>query len=334
MSELRQDPLTGRWVIIAAERAQRPQPLLVDLSPWDSSYDPFLEGHEEQTPPEILACRLPGTAPDTPGWRVRVVPNRFPALGLEGSTERHGQGLLTSIEGVGAHEVIIECPQFETHMARLSVDNIAEVLWAYRERLVDLQRDPRLVYPVIFKNEGVAAGASLAHCHSQLIVTPLVPPAIQSELERAREFYEQRKQCLVCEMVGQEKKSECRVALESSNFIVLCAFAGRFPYECWIVPTGHASHYETLTRQLSIELAAVLRMTLRKLSSALENPALNYVLRTTPFHTPALAYAHWRIEILPRSTGIAGFELGTGVWINPVPPEEAARILRETPEGN
>jgi len=339
MSELRQDPLTGRWVIMAAERAERPHDVVSGTARPDTAQahphnDPFLEGHEDQTPPEILACRDPGTAPNTSGWRVRVVPNKFPALRSQGSLTARPDGLCESRDGVGAHEVVIECPQFETNMSRLPVETIREVLEVYRARLVDLQRDPRLVYPCIFKNQGAAAGASLAHSHSQIIVTPLVPPGVQAELSHARRFHQQAGRCIVCQMLEDEIQSKNRVVLETANFVLFCPFASRFPFESWIVPRRHSSHFETISLADLAELANVLRVALRRMEFALDDPAFNSVFHTAPFGQQELAYDHWRIEILPRITGIAGFELGTGMFINPMLPEKAAEILREIGEGS
>jgi len=215
-------------------------------------------------------------------------------------------------------------------MSRLPVDTVRDVLWVYRQRLIDLQRDPRLICPVIFKNQGAAAGASLAHSHSQLIVTPIIPPAIQGELDRALQFHNRQGRCLVCVMLEQELQSKNRVVLETANFVLCCPFASRFPFESWIMPKRHASHYETISPELLPELARVLGLALRNLEWALDDPAFNFVFRSAPFGEQGLAYAHWHIEILPRITGIAGFELGTGTFINSVAPEDSANILRKS----
>src|SRR6478752_4436997 len=178
MPELRKDPIVQRWVVMAPERAKRPSDIRDEPLVVDSEFDPFAEGNESATTGEILAYRNHGTPANGPGWRVRVVPNKFPALQVEGNLDKRGEGIYDMMNGLGAHEVIIECPHGETNMSRLSVDNIREILWVYHDRLVDLKRDRRLVHALIFKNKGILAGASLQHSHSQLMATPIIPISI------------------------------------------------------------------------------------------------------------------------------------------------------------
>jgi UDPglucose--hexose-1-phosphate uridylyltransferase len=330
MHELRKDPIVGRWVIIAPDRITRPVTLVETELTESEAYDPFLEGHEDATPPEILAYRNPGSRPNGPGWRVRVVPNKFPALKVEGELIKRGDGIYDKMSAIGAHEVIIECPHFETNLSRLSVDNIREVLWVYRDRLVDLRRDPRLVHGLIFKNKGALAGASLPHSHSQLIVSPIVPITIQEELEGSEAFYRYRGRSIFTDMVQQELASDCRVVLDSPNFVVICPFASRFPFETWILPKQPSSHFENITRGAIEDLGSVLKQTLRKLEVALDDPPYNYVIHTAPFDRQELPHFVWHIELLPRLTRVAGFEWGSGFYINPVTPEQAAKFLRDT----
>ncbi|QDU36369.1 Galactose-1-phosphate uridylyltransferase [Maioricimonas rarisocia] len=329
MPELRKDPIVGRWVIIAPERLARPNAYTTRADHQKDAFDPFLEGNEDATPPEILAYRQPGSDANGPGWRVRVIPNKFPALKIEGELTKRGDGIYDMMNGVGAHEVIIECPHFETNMSRLSVDNIREVMWVYRDRLVDLKKDPRLVHGLIFKNSGRQAGASLDHCHSQLIVNPIVPINVQEELDGALEFYRYRGRCIFSDMIQQELATEDRVVIDSPNFLVFCPFASRFPFETWIIPKAHKSHFEDVTRQGIEELGVVLKQTLRKLELALDDPPYNYVIHTAPFDHKDLPHYTWHLEIFPRLAGVAGFEWGSGFYINPVAPEEAAKFLRD-----
>ncbi|HEV3138218.1 MAG TPA: galactose-1-phosphate uridylyltransferase [Pirellulales bacterium] len=334
MPDLRKDPIVGRWVIIAKNRAKRPHDLVdeVALRP-ASGFCPFCEGSESHTPSEIVAYRQSGTHRDRPGWRVRVVPNKFPALEIEGDLNKRGEGIYDMMRGVGAHEVIIESPKHLASSTELGHENLREVLWMYRDRLLDLKKDQRLAYGMLFKNVGAAAGASLEHSHSQLIVTPIVPISVVEEINGSNDFYRYRGRCVFCDMVEQELGFEKRIVLDSPLFVAFCPFAARFPFETWIVPTGHASHYETLTRDASQELARVLKRVLEKIETALDRPAYNYIVHTAPFDTQALAHYHWHIEIIPRVTKTAGFEWGTGFYINPVPPEESATFMRglETP---
>jgi UDPglucose--hexose-1-phosphate uridylyltransferase len=330
MSELRKDPIVGRWVIIAPDRAKRPEDYRQEFRALPGAFDPFLEGNEDATPPEILAYRSPGSRANGPGWRVRVVPNKFPALTVEGSLDKRGDGMYDVMNGVGAHEVIIECPYRETNMSRLSAENIREVLWAYRDRLVDLKRDPRLVHGLIFKNKGAPAGASLEHSHSQLIVTPVVPISVWEEMTGALEFYNYRGRCIYDDMIQQELAVGRRVVLDTPGFIVFCPFASRFPFETWILPKQHSSQFENIPRQSLDELGMVLKTVLGKLEAALDDPPYNYVIHTAPFDSGELPHYHWHFEMFPRLTRVAGFEWGSGFYINPVPPEEAAAFLRDT----
>lgn len=329
MSQLRKDPINGRWVIIAPDRAKRPEDFSQEFRRVSVGFDPFGEGNEDATPPEILAYRNPGSRPNGPGWRVRVVPNKFPALQVEGDLRKRGDGIYDLMNGIGAHEVIIECPQRETNMARLSVENIREVLWVYRDRLVDLKKDQRLVHGLIFKNKGAPAGASLEHSHSQLIVTPVVPISVQEELDGALEFHNYRGRCIYDDMIQQELATGDRMVLDTPHFVVFCPFASRFPFETWILPKHHSSHYENIQRQGIEELGLVLKTLLMKLEVALDDPPYNYVIHTGPFNVTELPHYHWHIELFPRLTRVAGFEWGSGFYINPVPPEEAAAFLRE-----
>jgi UDPglucose--hexose-1-phosphate uridylyltransferase len=218
-------------------------------------------------------------------------------------------------------------------MSRLPVAAIREVLWAYRDRLVDLKRDARLIHGLIFKNKGAAAGASLDHSHSQLIVNPIVPITVREELTGSEAFYRYRGRNIFNDMIQQELASEKRVVIDSPNYLVICPFASRFPFETWIIPKHHASHFENVTRQGIEELGIVLKQTLRKHELALDDPPYNYVIHTAPFDAQDLPHYSWHIEIFPRLTGIAGFEWGSGFYINTVAPEEAARFLRETDVG-
>jgi UDPglucose--hexose-1-phosphate uridylyltransferase len=329
MPELRKDPIVGRWVILAPDRAKRPEDFSSEFRAGRGGFCPFCEGHEDTTPPEILAYRHPGTERNNRGWRTRVVPNKFPALQVEGNLDKRGDGIYDLMNGVGAHEVIIECPNHETNMSHLSVDNIREVLWVYRDRMVDLKRDPRLVHGLIFKNQGAPAGASLEHSHSQLIVTPVVPISVWEEMTGSLEFFNYRGRCIYCDMIQQELATGSRVVLDTRSFLVLAPFASRFPFETWIIPKQHSSQYENIPRQGIEDLGVVLRSVLRKLEFALDDPPYNYVFHTAPFDAKELPHYHWHIEIFPRLTRVAGFEWGSGFYINPVMPEEAASFLRD-----
>jgi UDPglucose--hexose-1-phosphate uridylyltransferase len=330
MPELRRDPVIGRWVIVTDERAQRPTDFRAEPTAPRGGFCPFCEGHESKTPPEIFALREADSKPNGPGWRVRVVPNKFPVLKIEGNLEKRAHGLYDRMTGVGAHEVFIESPSHYTSLTQLSDPHVTEVLGAYKERLVDLKRDPRMVYGMLFKNVGQAAGASLEHTHSQLIVTPVVPRTVRDEMAGAQRFFAYRDRCIFCDIIDQELSQEERLVQTTDRFVALTPYASRHPFETWIVPRAHASHFETIDAPSLEELAFLLKRVLLKIESALTNPPYNYVVHTAPLNGSALAHYHWHIEIIPRLTRIAGFEWGTGLYINPVPPESAAEFLRQT----
>ncbi len=330
MSDLRKDPVLGRWVIVASERARRPSDFHCEEEDPRTTFCPFCEGNEDKTPPEITAVRAPGTPRDGPGWNVRVVPNKFPALAVEGELETRGVGMYDTMSGVGAHEVIIEGSDHIVSLTELDDGAVAEVLEIYQSRLLDLRQDRRLSCGMIFKNVGRTAGASLQHSHSQLIATPVVPKRVQEEMDGAARWMKHRGRCIYCDMVSQERADRSRLVLDAEDFVAFCPYASRFPFETWILPTRHASHFESQPDESRLVLARTLRRVLTKLESALENPPYNYVIHSSPLSSEPLDHYHWHIEIIPRLTKVAGFEWGTGFYINPVSPEQAAEYLRET----
>jgi len=340
MPELRRDPLGGRWVIIATERAKRPSDFAGTAEPNDTQEDcPFCEGHESETPPEIFGVRPNGSKANAPGWRVRVVPSIKPILRIEGELSRRGKGIYDVMQGVGAHEVLVEDPQHVANLADCSTDQIACVLKAATQRIQDLRRDPRFRYVLWFKNYGVVAGAGqIRHTRSQLIATPVTPKRVKEELAGALRYFQDKDRCLLCDLLRQELELRDRVVLESNAFVVLCPFASRFPFELSLFPKRHACDFASLSPEATLELAEVLKRLLTGLREILADPPYNYVLHTAPFrHQQARAMHwksieedyHWHLELIPRLTRVAGFEWGSGFYINPTPPEEAARHLRE-----
>lgn len=333
MPELRKDPIVGRWVIIATERAKRPRDFHVETPPAEHGFCPFCAGNEDKTPPEILAYREKGTLPNTPGWRVRVVPNKFPALRIEGHIDKRGDGMYDVMNGIGAHEVIIETADHAVSLTDLHEAQIHEVLLAYRDRLADLRQDPRMAYGMIFKNVGRAAGASLDHTHSQLICTPIVPINVQQEMDGAHVFYHYRGRCIFCDMIKQETSNGSRMVLDGEHFVAFEPFASRFPFETWILPKAHLSHFERCPLPAVEALSRDLKEVLTRLEQALDRPPYNYIIHTGPLTTGPLDHYHWHIEIIPQLTRMAGFEWGTGFYINPVTPESAAGSLRDATAG-
>jgi UDPglucose--hexose-1-phosphate uridylyltransferase len=284
------------------------------------------------TPAEVYAQRAGGGAPNGPGWKVRVVPNKFPALQIEGALDRRGEGLYDKMNGVGAHEVVIEAPQHDVDLCDLPVEHVVEVLKAYRERIVDLHRDRRFRYVLIFKNHGAGAGATLEHTHTQLIATPIIPKTLMEELDGSRRYFELKERCVFCDIIQQEtgENNGRRVVSMSERFLVVEPYAPRFPFETWILPRQHDASFPVLTDIEELrDLAVTLKDTLQRLNRALDRPPFNFVIHTAPVSDGEVEYYHWHLEITPTLTRVAGFEIGSGFHINPTPPEDAAQYLRE-----
>jgi UDPglucose--hexose-1-phosphate uridylyltransferase len=340
MPQLRHDPVQKRWVIIASDRSRRPIDFTNERASLESlTFDPFETGNEDKTPPEIYAIREKGTKPNTPGWQVRVVPNKFPALRIEGDLDREGVGLYDKMNGVGAHEVIIETPDLHDTFDKMSHENLTLVLKAYRQRLNDLKKDTRFKYVLIFKNHGADAGATLAHPHSQIIATPITPKAVAEELTSAKDHYFLKQRCIFCDLMREELLDGSRIVVANDSFVVYCPYASRFPFEMMLLPRKHSHDFGTIDDSLIESMAVTLGETMKRLSLALDDPPYNLMLHTAPnVHGPVRRATywdtlthdwHWHLEIIPRVTRKAGFEWGTDFYINPVAPENAAEFLRD-----
>jgi UDPglucose--hexose-1-phosphate uridylyltransferase len=329
VSELRKDPVVGRWVIVSTERARRPSDFPpMPVRPRQQACG-FCPGHEDRTPPEILAGRGPDSPPNGPGWSFRVVPNKFPALRIEGELEPVGEGLYDRMNGIGAHEVIIETPEHGGSLATMPVDAVVDVLLAFRDRVLDLKKDGRFQYVLVFKNHGEAAGASLEHPHSQLIATPIIPIMVIEELAGSAQYYDMKERCVWCDIVRQERRGRIRMILEADGFVALAPFASRFPFETWILPVRHRAAFEDSELDEVRGLAVMLHAFLNRMNAVLSDPPFNFMLHTAPLQDGVLEHFHWHLEIIPKLTRVAGFEWGSGFFINPVPPEDAAQALRE-----
>jgi len=338
MSELRWDPLKLHWVIIATERGRRPRDFHVDEVKKDMAACPFCYGNEDRTPPEIFAIR-PGGLPNAPNWHVRVIPNKYPALRVEGETNSRGYGLYDVMNGIGAHEVIIETPDHNRSMADLTEHEISDVLKAYRARYLDLRKDFRLRYMVIFKNHGFRAGATLHHSHSQLIAVPLLPPVATTELRSARNYFGKKERCIFCDIIDFELKEGVRVVREFSNYVTLAPYASSSPFELRLFPKQHSHDFALMNDAQLSELAVAMKDMLLRIKNVLRDAPYNFILHTAPpphrrpgkpGYWGSLEYDyHWHIELVPRLTQMAGFEWGTGFFINPTSPEDAALFLRE-----
>jgi UDPglucose--hexose-1-phosphate uridylyltransferase len=328
MPELRKDPVVGRWVIISVERGKRPTDFVSTTQKKKGGFCPFCPGNEYTTPPEIIAFRPEGSQANSSDWTLRVMPNKFPALQTHGELDKSGEGIFDKMTGIGAHEVIVETPDHNLTLAAMPQKDVEDVLWAYYQRLSDLKKDARFKYVLIFKNEGEVAGASLEHTHTQLIALPIVPKLVREELQAARQHYEFKERCIFCDVINQELEESRRVIYENDKYVALAPFAPRAPFESWILPKRHESMFQSPDKNFS-ELAEILQRVLKQMDKILDVPPYNFVLHTSPFYDEDNEYYHWHIEIMPKLTKIAGFEWGSGFYINPTPPEESARFMRE-----
>jgi len=337
MTELRKDPIIDNWVVISTERSRRPFDYKIKAEEKRKDNCIFCEGNEGETPPEIFAFREKDTTENKPGWKVRVVPNKYPALKMQAREAiLEKAGMFWKMDGLGAHEVIIETPHHHKDFNNLSIDNIVLILKTYRQRYLDLSKDKRIKYILIFKNYGIDGGASLEHPHSQLIATPIIPQRIKEELKGAKEYFDLNGRCIFCDYIKQEIKFKDRLIKETEKYVVISPFAARFPFETWILPKYHNAYYEKTNDDDIFSLAGVIKDTISKIKKKLNNPPYNFLIHTASSNefsageewTDMDKKYHWHIEIIPRLTKIAGFEWGTGFYINTTSPEEAAKILR------
>jgi starch synthase len=330
--EIRKDPILEEWAIIAKGRTKRPS----DYKSKEDEYQknqlencPFCQGNEKMTPDELYAFRPNGGKPNSPGWEVRVFDNKYPAL-MKDEDPAHGHSwLFTHISGVGAHEVIVETPDHHRDLPDLSDEQLIHVLRAYRERYRVLSLNKDLRYILIFRNHGRSAGASLSHPHSQLIATPIVPRRIKEELDSAHTFYEHTGECVFCALIREELEQKQRVILENQDFLAFAPYASRFPFEITVIPKRHQAAFSDLENGELLSLAQMLKDVLGRLKRGVNDPPYNMMIHSAPLGFLYIPYYHWHIEIIPRLTTPAGFEWGTDFYINPTPPEEAARFLKE-----
>jgi len=337
MNDLRKDPVSGRWVIIAKEQmlkkedvAEFPKPIETD-----SKSCPFCAGHENMTPPEIWRWANPDGS-----WSVRVVPNKFPVLRVEGNLDRRGEGVFDHVTGIGAHEIIVETPNHDYLSLQEDGEQMFRILTAYKIRLEDLKNDTRLRYGLIFKNFGGEAGAHLPHPHAQLIAMPVIPKNVKEELVNCKRYYELKERCLICDILLEELERDIRIVGETEQYVAWSPYAARFPFETWIIPKNHSACFSLENDKSLRDLGILFNRILQALRRVLESPPYNYILHTRPFalsprhkQTTIDDDFHWHIEIIPRLMKIAGFEWGSGFYINPTSPEEAAHVLREALTG-
>lgn len=321
-------------MIIATERGKRPSDFGSVRAERSVGPCVFCTGHEWETPPEVLAYRSPGSQADGPGWQIRVVPNKFAAVGPNERLDRAEDNLFASMSGVGWHEVVIETPEHDAHLCDLAVDHITDVLAAYRARARTMMADQRIQYVQIFKNWGSVAGASLEHSHAQIIGLPIVPRYVHEQLNASRAYRELEGRCVICDIVRAELARQDRVVSANQDFVAITPYASRFPFEVHIYPRRHEEDFVEAPDVLLESMAKMLKEVLFGLRIALLDPPFNFMIRTRPRLAASDPlgegdHFHWHLEIIPRLTQVAGFEWGTGFYINPTPPEQAAQFLRD-----
>lgn len=342
MPELRRDPVIGRWVIISTERAKRPDQFreaLVEKEEFKPGEKcPFCEGNESMTPPEIYALRKHGSSPNTPGWDVRVIPSISPLLQIEGNLDRHGHGMYDLMNAIGAHEIVIETPQ---HLRESEVpgEQSTKSMNVVIDRIYDLEKDSRIKYVLIFKNYGkVAGGGHIKHSRLQIIGTPVNLKRVKEELAGAKRYYEYKDRCIFCDILRQELNAGKRIVAESKNFIAIAPFASRFPFETWILPKDHSCDFYKIDRSKLPDFVDIMQLAFAKTRKVIGDFPFNFVLHTAPFKRDISKKGywetidrdyHWHFEILPILTRVAGFEWGSGFYINPLPPEEAAKSVKD-----
>lgn len=340
MSQMRKDIFTGRWVIMAETTTVRPTDFHFKKFVRETTFCPFCETNEASTPPEVFAIRSPGSPPNGPGWSVRVVPNSVPRLRIEGKLGQRAEGLHDLMNGIGAHEIIVETARHDRSLHELEIHEIADVIQAYKARIIDLEGDKRMRYVLIFKNHGEEAGAhTISHSISHLLALPITPRSLKTKLITARDYFALKERCIYCDVLQQEQNEQKRLVAENEDFLAIAPFASRFPFEMAVLPKSHNSAFSRISSRQVDSLARILRDVLQKLDYTLCGPPYNLSLQDRPFLRPRAGYwgtieddFHWHVEILPQIARITGFEWASGFFYNPVPPEVAARCL--TPSAN
>ena len=328
MPEFRQDPITGRWVIIAPGRAMRPHQITAPSIPAHRETCPFCAGNEALTPGEVWALRDPASEANTPGWTVRVVANKYPALDDRGAEINRSGSFYRAAPALGVHEVIIESPDHVVNLNELAAEQFANILYACRARWRALARDRRWRYVMIYKNHGDRAGATLEHVHSQMVALPQMPPQIVEELDGANKHFAATGRCIYCAIIEREIAHGERLVAQSESFVALCPFAPRFGFETWILPRKHDAAFEKTPDRELAAFSEILRDFILMLNRLFDNAPFNYLLHSVPVDESGAEYYHWHLEILPQITRAAGFEWGSGMHMNSIAPEEAARLLR------
>ncbi len=326
MPELRLNLITREWVIIATERAKRPDDFRQKKDkkylPERVSDCPFCPGNEGKTPGEIMQL----SSDDE--WKIRVTPNKFAALNIEGERQRINEGLKHLVTGVGRHEVIIESNLHNTTIALMPQNDVADVISSYKNRFLDIYNDPRIEHVIIFKNHGERSGTTIVHPHSQIVGTPVIPLQVRDRVEETTRYFDNTGECLMCATVRTEFAEGRRIILDSKHFLTFIPYAALSPFHTWIFPKRHMASFGDINDEEITDLAYSLKTVLLKFYNGIENPDYNYVIRSESPKESGSEYFHWYLSIVPRVIQAAGFELGSGMYINTSLPEEIAEFLR------
>ena len=327
MSEIRLNVITREWVIIATERAKRPSDFKNNKDknhlPHYLASCPFCPGNEHKTPPELFRI------PDGENWKIRVVSNKFSALSPDGAKTRDEDGgLARTVSGVGFHEVIIETPAHDLTTGLLDAAQIEDLIRAYKARFTQAHSDSRIEHAIIFKNHGEASGTSLEHSHSQMIATPVVPIQFRDRVQAALHYFDDTGECIICAVSRKDREDGTRIILDTEHFVTLIPYAALSPFHTWLFPKRHSASFASINEEEIKDLAIHLKTILSKLHYGLDDPDYNYVIRSSRPRDIGNEYCHWYIGIIPKLTQAAGFELGSGMFINSSLPEKNAEFLR------
>lgn len=330
MTEFRKDPTSNEWILIASQRVKRPTNFIYPKkSKVDVDYVedcPFCFGNERLTPPEKAVYR---NSPESLLWKIRVIPNMFPAVSSERSNESSLiDNFFRTTSGYGFHEVIIESPFHNQTIVKLKISEIELIIRTYLDRFEDLAKDS-IKYIMLFKNQGKLAGASINHIHSQIIAVPLISEYVRHKNEIALNYFKKTKRCLYCDINSKELKSEDRILYQNDDFLVFNPYASRYPFETWISPKHHQASFRNISSKEIKTLASILLETMVKIDHGLNNPDFNYLFYSAPIGKENSSHLHWYIQIVPRIHNFGGFEIGTGIYINIQSPEVSAKYLKE-----
>jgi len=329
MAEIRRDLVKNNWVAIATDTALKPNEFPINKRGIETSgnhiFCPFCQGNEPSTPPEIAAFRNNNSQANTPGWSIRVIPNKFSVFCLEGVLEKTHAGIYSNYNGVGRQEVIIETPEHGVDLHELNQAQVVQVFRMLKQRYNELSADDRIKYIQIYKNRGIFAGASQDHSHSQMIGLPFVPRWNSGPAD----YYLKNEQCLLCAIIAQEKQSAIRLVYETEHFLLICPYASRFSYETWVIPKKHCEHFGAISEVEIGDLAMVCRAYTQMMVKTLQNPAYNFIFNTAPVNLPYQPGFHWYMEINPRMLVNTGIDIATGIYMNPVAPELSAALFRK-----